>query len=100
VGYIERAPSRPDVPTLAEPYPGFDAAPMNYLSVRGGTPQPILDRLNREVNAVLAMPAVKARLLELGVLTPPSTVDDIVRQVESERQKYKKVIEVSGAKAE
>ena len=100
VGYIERAPSLPDVPTLAETYPGFDAAPMNYLSVRGGTPQPIVDRLNRDVNAVLAMPSVKQKLLELGVLTPPSTVSEIVRQVETERQKYKKVIELSGAKAE
>jgi tripartite-type tricarboxylate transporter receptor subunit TctC len=100
VGYIERAPSLPDVPTLAETYPGFDASPMNYLSVRGGTPQPIVDRLNRDVNAVLAMPTVKQRLLELGVLTPPATVDEIVRQVESERVKYKKVIELSGAKAE
>src|SRR5690349_197568 len=53
VAYPQRAPSLPDVPTIAETYPGFDASPMNYLTVRGGTPKPIVDRLNAEVNAVL-----------------------------------------------
>ena len=100
VAYPERASALPDVPTLAETYPGFDASPMNYLSVRGGTPAPIVERLNREVNAVLAMPAVKQRLQDMGVLVSPSTPDEIARHVESERQKYKRVIEISGAKAE
>jgi tripartite-type tricarboxylate transporter receptor subunit TctC len=100
VAYSERAPSLPDVPTIAETYPGFDASPMNYLSVRGGTPKPIVDRLNAEVNAVLALPAVKQKLLDMGVIATPSTPQEIARQVESERVKYKKVIETSGAKAE
>ena len=52
VAYIERSPNLPDVPTLAETYPGFDASPMNYVTVRGGTPPAIVDRLNRDVNAV------------------------------------------------
>ena len=100
VAYPERAPSLPDVPTIAETYPGFDASPMNYLSVRGGTPKPIVDRLNAEVNAVLAMPAVRQKLLDMGVIATPSTPEEIARQVETERVKYKKVIEASGAKAE
>ena len=100
VAYAERAPSLPDVPTIAETYPGFDASPMNYLSVRGGTPKPLVDRLNAEVNAVLAMPAIKQKLLDMGVIATPSTPEEIARQVESERVKYKKVIETSGVKAE
>jgi len=100
VAYPQRAPSLPDVPTIADTYPGFDASPMNYLSVRGGTPKPIVDRLNAEVNAVLVMPAVKHKLLDMGVVATPSTPDEIARQVESERAKYKKVIETSGVKAE
>jgi tripartite-type tricarboxylate transporter receptor subunit TctC len=100
VAYPERAPPLPDVPTIAETYPGFDASPMNYLSVRGGTPKPIVDRLNADVNAVLAMPAVKQKLLDMGVIVTPSTPEEIARQVESERVKWKKVIETSGAKAE
>jgi len=100
VAYPERASALPDVPTIAETYPGFDASPMNYLSVRGGTSKPIVDRLNAEVNAVLAMPAIKQKLLDMGVIATSSTPDEIAKQVESERVKWKKVIETSGAKAE
>jgi tripartite-type tricarboxylate transporter receptor subunit TctC len=100
VGYAQRSPSLPDVPALAELFPGFDAAPMNYLSVRGGTPPEIIERLNREVNAVLTSPAVRQRLLDMGVLVSVSTPDEIAKQVESERQKWRRIIEASGAKAE
>ena len=100
VGYGQRSSSLPDVPALAELYPGFDAAPMNYLSVRGGTPPEFVERLNREVNAVLNTPAIRQRLLDMGVLVSTSTPDEIARQVDSERQKWKRIIEASGAKAE
>ncbi len=100
VGYKERAPSLPDVPTLAETYPGFDASPMNYLSVRGGTPADVVAKLNQEVNAVLATPAIRQRMLDLGVLVSSSSVDEITQQVSSERDKWRRIIEASGAKAE
>jgi tripartite-type tricarboxylate transporter receptor subunit TctC len=96
----QRSPALPDVPTLADTLAGFDASPMNYLSVRGGTPREVVDRINREVNAVLAMPAIRDRLLAIGVVTTPSTPEEIAAQVRSEQVKWKKVIEVSGAKAE
>lgn len=97
---LERSPNLPDVPTLADTLSGFDASPMNYLSVRGGTPREVVDRINREVNAVLAMPAVKERLAGIGVVATPSTPEEIAAQVRSEQVKWKKVIELSGAKAE
>ena len=97
---LDRSPNLPEVPTLAETLAGFDASPMNYLSVRGGTPREIVDRINREVNAVLAMPAVRERLLGIGVVATPSTPEQIAEQVRSEQVKWRKVIEVSGAKAE
>ncbi|MGB3071881.1 MAG: tripartite tricarboxylate transporter substrate binding protein [Ottowia sp.] len=97
VGYQQRSPSLPDVPTLAETFPGFDASPMNYLSVRGGTPKDIVDRLNKEVNSVLGQPQTKQKLLELGVLVSQSTPEEIARQVDSERAKWKAIIEASGA---
>ena len=100
VGYGQRSSSLPDVPALAETYPGFDAAPMNYLAVRGGTPPEIVERLNREVNAVLTTPAMRQRLLDMGVLVSTSSPDEIARQVDSERQKWKRIIEASGTKAE
>jgi tripartite-type tricarboxylate transporter receptor subunit TctC len=73
---------------------------MNYLSVRGGTPPAFVERLNREVNAVLTTPAIRQRLLDMGVLVSTSTPDEIARQVDTERQKWKRIIEASGAKAE
>ena len=100
VAALERSPNLPDVPTLAESLPSFDASTLGYISVRGGTPAAIVERINREANAVLAMPAVRARMLELGVSPSPGTPDDIARQIVSEREKWKKVIETSGAKAE
>ncbi len=100
VGYSQRSPLLPDVPALAEIYPGFDAAPMNYLAVRGGTPPEIVERLNREVNAVLSAPAMRQRMLDMGVLVSTSTPEEIARQVASEREKWKRIIEASGARAE
>ncbi|HSV82194.1 MAG TPA: tripartite tricarboxylate transporter substrate-binding protein [Ramlibacter sp.] len=100
IAALERAPSLPDLPTLAETLEGFDASSLSYLSVRAGTPAPIVERLNREVNAVLALPAVRARLLELGILPGPGSQAAIARQVESERHKWKKVIDAAGLKAE
>lgn len=97
---LQRSPNLPDVPTLAETLSGFDASPMNYLSVRGGTPREIIDRINREVNAVLTMPAIRERLLGIGVIVTPSTPEEIAQQVKDEQVKWKKVIELSGAKAE
>ena len=98
VGYGQRSPSLPDVPALAETFPGFDASPMNYLCVRGGTPRDIVERLNREVNLVLERPQTRQKLLEMGVLVSPSTPEEIARQVDAERIKWKSIIEASGAK--
>ena len=97
---LEPSPNLPGVPTLADTLAGFDASPMNYLSVRGGTPKEIVERISREVNAVLALPAVRERMLAIGVVPTPSTPEEMAAQVRSEQAKWKKVIELSGAKAE
>lgn len=100
VGYSQRSPVLPDIPALAERYPDFDAAPMNYLSVRGGTPPEIVERLNREINAVLALPQVRQRIQDMGVLVTPSTPEEIATQVASERDKWRRIIEAAGVKAD
>ena len=97
---LERSPSLPGVPALAEDVEGFDASPLAYVSVRAGTPEAIVDRLNREVNAVLSIPELRARLSDLGIAVSSGTAQDIARQVASEREKWKKVIDASGAKLE
>jgi tripartite-type tricarboxylate transporter receptor subunit TctC len=96
----QRSPVLPDVPPIAETLPGFDAAPMNYLAARAGTPQAVIDRLNQDVNAVLKMPDVRERLLGMGINPAGSTPAELDAEIKREAAKWKKVIEVSGAKAE
>ena len=64
----------PNVPTVAESgLPSYQATSWNALAAPAKTPQPIIDRLNREINAAVAMPDVKARLLTLGIVAQGST---------------------------
>jgi len=88
------------VPPIADNLPGFDASPVNYISVRSGTPKEIVDRLNREINAVLATSEVKDYLLNNGVIPAGGTVAEVAALVKTESAKWKQVIEVSGAKLE
>ena len=70
------------------------------MSARAGTPRPIVERLNREINAVLALPEVRDRLLGLCATPTGSTPEELDLVIRSESAKWRKVIEISGAKAE
>jgi tripartite-type tricarboxylate transporter receptor subunit TctC len=96
----ERSPLFPEVPTIGETLKGFEASPMNYIATRSGVPQPIIERLNREVNAVLKQADVRDRLLGLGINPSGSTAEALGAEIRSEQTKWKKVIEISGARAE
>lgn len=96
----ERSPLLPDVPPIADTLKGFDASPMNYFAARSGTPRPIIARLNAEINAVLKMPEVRERLIGLGITPHGSTPEELDAEIKREQVKWKKVIEISGAKAE
>ncbi|MEO7404377.1 MAG: tripartite tricarboxylate transporter substrate-binding protein, partial [Burkholderiales bacterium] len=96
----DRSPVVPEIPTIADTLPGFDASAMNYIATRGGTPRPIIERLNRAVNAILAAPEIRERLQSLGGTTLGGTPEQLTAIILAEREKWKKVIEVSGAKAE
>jgi len=95
-----RSPVLPDLPTIADTLPGFDASAMNYVAARAGTPRPIVDRLNRELNALLALPEVRDRLLAMGATPLGSTPEELDVVIRAESAKWRKVIEISGAKAE
>jgi tripartite-type tricarboxylate transporter receptor subunit TctC len=73
---------------------------MNYISTRAGTPRPIVDRLNGEINAVLKSPDVRDRLVSLGITAQGSTPEELAAEIKREQAVWKKVIEISGAKAE
>jgi len=96
----DRSPILPDVPPIADDLPGFEGSPVNYISVRSGTPKEIVVRLNREINEVLKTPEVKNYLLTNGVVPKGGTPEEMAALVQSEAAKWKQVIQTSGARVE
>ena len=84
----------PNVPTVAESgVPGYQASSWNAVAAPAKTPKPVLERLNREVNAAVAAPAVRNRLAELGVEARAGTPEALRELLVSEIAKWKAVIE-------
>ena len=83
----------PDVPTVIESgLPGYDVASWNGIAAPARTPGPIVERLNREINAVLALPDIRQRFLELGVVPRPSTPAEHKALLVAEIAKWRDVI--------
>ena len=84
-----RAAVLPDVPTVAEQgQPGFEVTGWFGLMAPARTPATVIARLNREVNAILQLPDVKARLDSLGVEPAGGSADDFARLIETESRRY------------
>jgi tripartite-type tricarboxylate transporter receptor subunit TctC len=96
----KRSASLPDVPAMNEFVPGYEADSFHGISAPKGTPRVIIEKLNREINAALADPKLKARLSELGAEVFTGTPEDYGRYLAGEIARWAKVIEFSGAKAE
>ena len=96
----QRSPALPDVPAVGEVVPGYEASAWFGVAVPKGTPRPIIDRINREVNAALADPAMKAKLAELGGVAIPGTPEDFWKIHRMETEKWAKIVHFSGAKAD
>jgi tripartite-type tricarboxylate transporter receptor subunit TctC len=93
----KRFPGLPDVPTVAESgVPGYQASSWNGIAAPARTPKPIVDRLNREVYAALAVPEVRKRLNDLGVEARAGTPESLRKLLVSEIAKWKAVIERAG----
>jgi tripartite-type tricarboxylate transporter receptor subunit TctC len=90
----------PDLPLVADYVPGYEASAWYGIVGPKGTPAEIVERLNREVNAILAEPATKARLAELGASLLPGSPADFGKLVADETEKWGKVIHFAGIKAE
>jgi tripartite-type tricarboxylate transporter receptor subunit TctC len=93
VASSEKNPTLPDLPTIAETLPGFDGSSINYVSAPAGTPRAIVDRLNKEFNAVLTDPDVVQRMITAGMTPVVETQADLIKRVKDEQVKWKKVIE-------
>jgi tripartite-type tricarboxylate transporter receptor subunit TctC len=90
----------PGVPTVAETIPGYEASAWFGMAVPKGTPQPIIDKLNKAVNEALADPATQAKLAELGGTLIPGTPEDFGKIIAAETDKWSKVVKATGATAE
>jgi tripartite-type tricarboxylate transporter receptor subunit TctC len=93
----KRAEYLPDVPTAQEAgVAGYETTSWNALYAPAGTPQAVIDTLNRGLQEVLATPDVKARLLDLGIEAKPSTPAEINARMQADIQKWGQVIERAG----
>jgi tripartite-type tricarboxylate transporter receptor subunit TctC len=95
-----RSPQLPDVPALAEIVPGYEASALFGMGAPKKTPPEIIEKLNREINAVLAEPEMKKRLIELGGEPLISTPEAFGAMIAAETEKWEKVVKFSGAKIE
>jgi tripartite-type tricarboxylate transporter receptor subunit TctC len=96
----KRSAALPDVPTVAETVPGYEASAWFGIGVPKGTPADVIDKLNKTVNEALKDPKMVARLAELGGAPMPGTPADFGNVMTDEVAKWKKVVEFSGATVE
>jgi tripartite-type tricarboxylate transporter receptor subunit TctC len=92
----KRSTQLPDVPTVAETVPGFEASAWFGLTVPKGTPQAIITRLNREVNEILKEPKIMQRLTDLGGTAIAGSPADFWAVHTMETEKWAKVVRASG----
>jgi tripartite-type tricarboxylate transporter receptor subunit TctC len=91
----KRAPQLPDVPAAREAggsLAGFNVASWNGLAVPAGTPKDVVARLNKDINAALALPEVKKRLLDLNLVAQGSTPEALATQMSAEIKRWSEVI--------
>ena len=101
VSSAKRSGSLPDVPTFAESgVPDFVVSSWVGIHAPAKTPQPIIDRLNRELNAVLTAPETIEQLAKLGIAPTPGTPDAFAAQLRPDLAKHGKVVATAGIKAE
>jgi tripartite-type tricarboxylate transporter receptor subunit TctC len=95
-----RSQALPDVPTVGHFVPGYEASVWNGVGAPKNTPAEIIDKLNREVNAALADPRVKARFADLGGMALAGSPAEFGRLIADETEKWAKVIRAANIKAE
>jgi tripartite-type tricarboxylate transporter receptor subunit TctC len=93
-----RSEALPDLPIVGDFVPGYEASGIYGIGVPKDTPPDIVDKLNREINAALSDPRIKARLADLGGLILSGTSADFAKVLAEEVEKWGKVVKFSGAK--
>jgi tripartite-type tricarboxylate transporter receptor subunit TctC len=99
VGTAKRSPALPNVPTVAElGYPGFEAALWLGLFAPAGTPKPIIDRLNKEIFAIVATPDFKSAMDKNGADAVHNSTEQFANLVKIEAGKYGNIVKKLGIK--
>ena len=89
-----------NIPPLGDFLPGYEASGWQGLTAPKNTPPEIIDKLNKEINAALADPKIKARLMDLGGTVLAGSPIDFGRLIANETEKWAKVIRAVNIKAE
>jgi tripartite-type tricarboxylate transporter receptor subunit TctC len=95
-----RSPALPDVPTVSEFLPGYEASAVDGIGAPANTPADIIDKLNTAVNAALADPGIKTRLADLGSIPLSMAPAEYRALIAAETEKWAKVIIFAGIKAD
>jgi tripartite-type tricarboxylate transporter receptor subunit TctC len=96
----QRDPNLPDVPTVAETVPGYEATAWFGIGMPKGSPKEAIDKINATVNAALSDPGMLKRYADLGGKPIKGTPEDFGNVIKAETEKWAKVVISSGAKAE
>jgi tripartite-type tricarboxylate transporter receptor subunit TctC len=96
----ERSGALPDIPTVSDFLPGYEAGVWFGLGAPKNTPAEIFGKLNQEINAALADPNMKARLTDLGGMVLAGSPADFGKLIADETEKWGKVVKFTGAKAD
>ena len=100
VATAARVQQLPDLPTVADAVPGYEASSVFGVGVPTGTPREITELLNRELDAALADPRIRGRLLELTAIPIPSLAAEFRAEMVATTEKWGRVIRVANIKAE
>ena len=96
----KRSAALPELPTVADSYPGYEVSTWFGYLAPAGTPPEIVNRLNAEVNAALKHPDVEKKLGALGAEFDPGTPQAFAKFLESDMNRWAKVIKQAGIKAD
>jgi tripartite-type tricarboxylate transporter receptor subunit TctC len=86
----------PDIPAVAETLPGFEVMSWLGLAAPGGTPRPIVDRLNYEIGEILKLPDIREKLATVANVPMPTTPEQMQEHIERDTARWSRVVELKG----